>query len=210
MTVPTADLAAIGLGDLLGLLRTADLRRGEILDSTGSTAVVQVETGEVVSGDRLDALAAVDRWNRVDTARATTGYVLEIAEAAFPTCIAHRTEDIVGTPEATFDGRRFAMTLVGAQSAIGAVLGRFEGVGLTQSLERLGRYEASDRSLDALTARQREVLETAFRVGYFEVPREASAADVAAELDIGQSTVVEHLRRAERNLLAGQFDPSVA
>jgi predicted DNA binding protein len=37
-------------------------------------------------------------------------------------------------------------------------------------------------------------------MGYFEVPRQASADDIAAELDIAQSTLSERLRLAENQL----------
>lgn len=44
-----------------------------------------------------------------------------------------------------------------------------------------------------LTDRQIEVLHTAYRMGYFHRSREANAAEIAAELEIDQSTFREHL-----------------
>ena len=44
-------------------------------------------------------------------------------------------------------------------------------------------------------------------MGYYEVPREASTADIAAEIDVDPSTVTEHLQRAERNLLSHHLSP---
>lgn len=52
-----------------------------------------------------------------------------------------------------------------------------------------------------LTERQREVLQTAHRMGYFDYPRGANAGEVAAELDIGTSTFTEHLNAAQSKLL---------
>lgn len=52
-----------------------------------------------------------------------------------------------------------------------------------------------------LTERQREVLNTAIRAGYFEVPQECSLATVAAALDVDKSTVSVVLRRAEATLV---------
>jgi hypothetical protein len=52
-----------------------------------------------------------------------------------------------------------------------------------------------------LTPRQREVLETAFEMGYFERPRRANATEVAETLGIGPSTFREHLAAAETKLL---------
>ncbi|ADD07449.1 HTH-10 family transcription regulator (plasmid) [Natrialba magadii ATCC 43099] len=53
-----------------------------------------------------------------------------------------------------------------------------------------------------LTDRQQEVLETAYRMGYFERPKGANATEVATELDITQSTVTEHLSAAQRKIFA--------
>lgn len=55
---------------------------------------------------------------------------------------------------------------------------------------------------------QREILLLAARRGYFEVPRQASLADLAGELDISSQAASERLRRGldsvvERTLLAG-------
>jgi predicted DNA binding protein len=54
---------------------------------------------------------------------------------------------------------------------------------------------------DRLTARQREVLATAYEMGYFDHPKRANAGEVAAVLDISQSTFAEHLAAAQRKLV---------
>jgi len=53
-----------------------------------------------------------------------------------------------------------------------------------------------------LTEPQWEVLELGYREGYFEVPRDASMEDIAAELDISAQAVSERLRRGHRTLIA--------
>lgn len=53
---------------------------------------------------------------------------------------------------------------------------------------------------DLLTDRQREVLETALRMGYLAVPRECTLAEVAGELGADKSTVSGVLRRAQARL----------
>jgi predicted DNA binding protein len=67
-----------------------------------------------------------------------------------------------------------------------------------------GGGDGADRSVvdwSHLTDRQREVLRTAHRMGYFEYPRRANATAVADELDIGLSTFTEHLAAAQGTLL---------
>jgi predicted DNA binding protein len=56
--------------------------------------------------------------------------------------------------------------------------------------------------LDALTDRQHEVLEAAYRAGYYAWPRESTAGEVAASLDLTRPTLHGHLRKAENALLS--------
>jgi len=55
-----------------------------------------------------------------------------------------------------------------------------------------------------LTERQRECVTAALRLGYFEVPRGATLAEVAEELDVDTSTASETIRRAVARVM-GQF-----
>ncbi len=57
----------------------------------------------------------------------------------------------------------------------------------------------------ALTERQTEVLRTAYRLGYFEYRGGANASQVAAALDITDSTFAEHLSKAQSRLLEEVF-----
>lgn len=65
-------------------------------------------------------------------------------------------------------------------------------------IEQLTEYVPDVPDLRAdLTTRQREVLETAVEIGYYDDPRRATVADIATELGISQATVSEHLRKLE-------------
>jgi len=73
------------------------------------------------------------------------------------------------------------------------------------------REPAGEPAFDAttvgqLTDRQLAALETAYRAGYFEDPRESTAEEVAAALDITSPTLHQHLQAAHRKLLGGVFD----
>lgn len=59
------------------------------------------------------------------------------------------------------------------------------------------RYSAYDR----LSPRQRRALDAAHDLGYYDVPRRATHADVAEELGCSKSTASEHLRKAEAHLV---------
>lgn len=57
--------------------------------------------------------------------------------------------------------------------------------------------------LDGLTSKQRGALLGAYGLGYYDVPRRVSSEQVARRMRIDKSTLVEHLRKAERKVLAG-------
>lgn len=60
-----------------------------------------------------------------------------------------------------------------------------------------------------LTESQLELLETAYRMGYFEVPQRATSEDVAAELGISQPSFSEQLRRTESSMFGLLFGESI-
>jgi len=59
---------------------------------------------------------------------------------------------------------------------------------------------------DQLTDRQREVLQTAYLSGYFEMPRVSNGQEVTELLGVSQPTFSEHLRAAERTLCEVLFE----
>lgn len=54
---------------------------------------------------------------------------------------------------------------------------------------------------DKLSNRQREVFELACQHNYYAWPRETTTRELAEELDISKTTLLEHLRKAEAKLL---------
>ena len=81
------------------------------------------------------------------------------------------------------------------------MLADLQAAGQNITLEKLRDYRIQETPLDALTDRQHEVLDVAYELGYYDVPRKSSTAEVAADLGVDDSTVAEHLQRAEHNLL---------
>ena len=65
-------------------------------------------------------------------------------------------------------------------------------------------------SLESLTDRQRDVLEAAYRSGYFRWPRDVTAEEVAESLGISSPTLHKHLRRAEERLFEELLDPDAS
>ncbi|WP_338728423.1 helix-turn-helix domain-containing protein [Haladaptatus sp. DJG-WS-42] len=66
---------------------------------------------------------------------------------------------------------------------------------------RLGRLTPVDDTTSSLSTRQEEVIRAAIEQGYFDWPRRIDAKTLAAQLDITHTTLLEHLRKAEKKLL---------
>jgi hypothetical protein len=61
---------------------------------------------------------------------------------------------------------------------------------------------SADSPLYALTEKQRRILISAFGLGYYKIPRRISFVKLAQHLNLGSSTVNEHLRKAESRLIS--------
>jgi hypothetical protein len=60
--------------------------------------------------------------------------------------------------------------------------------------------------LNNLTEKQREALIDAYKLGYYDIPRKINSDQLAEQLGIANSTLVEHLRKAERCLVMGVLE----
>lgn len=205
VSINETDFEALGIEDLAALCRDAGLLDFEELACRGEGAIVQVEVERRMDEDRLETLKYVEGWEYVGTSNGVYTYLVEFVVPALSERITEFTDELVGNcvPEMSPDGN--TISLVGPQEAIRGTIETYERAGVSPELRKLTTYEGGKKSLDVLTERQREIIRTAYEMGYYEVPREATNGDIAAELRIDPSTVTEHLQRAERNLLAQYF-----
>lgn len=201
ITLEDVDFAAMGIAELVALGRQAGILDFEELACHGNGAVVQSEVKSRYDEDRLSALEYVEEWEHVTETNNGHLYVISFTAPALSEEQADRAGDLLGPCDTEIDEDRATLSVVGPQSTIAETIRGYESAGATPELERLGRYRGGHNPVDQLTDRQREVIETAFEMGFYDVPRNVSTKAVAAELDLDPSTVSEHLQRAERNLL---------
>ncbi|MEY7850559.1 helix-turn-helix domain-containing protein [Natrarchaeobius sp. A-rgal3] len=97
--------------------------------------------------------------------------------------------------------------------ALQSIIGELTRLCSNLDVQRLlqSQQDGGDRNLvfvdrSALTDRQREVLETAHRMGYFDHPKRANAGEVAEELEITGTTFAEHVAAAQTKLLNAILD----
>ncbi|QCC49355.1 helix-turn-helix domain-containing protein [Halobellus limi] len=201
VSITDGDLSEMGIEKLFSLSQEAGLRNFEELACRGRGAVIQVELETRCDETALDELEYVNKWNHVAERDDSHVYVISFTAPDLPESLEETAGDLVGTCDPDVDERGATMSLVGPHKAVSGQLNEYEDAGISPTLQRIGGYDGPDYPLDDLTARQREVIQTAWEMGYYEVPKAVSAKEIATELELDSSTVNEHLQRAERNLL---------
>nr|WP_254862964.1 helix-turn-helix domain-containing protein [Halovivax gelatinilyticus] len=120
-------------------------------------------------------------------------------------CPVHRYVAVDGGLTLVFHAESFEQL----QNVMAELRDRFPSVDVQRLLQPPLEASEDDQvfvNRGALTGRQREVLQLAYERGYFERPKRINATELAAELDISQSTVTEHLVTAQRKLFDDIFD----
>ena len=107
-----------------------------------------------------------------------------------------------GPPE-FLDVDRMKVQFLCRDEEVPRILDFYEKTKLPHRLVEISSLQsASESDLSRLTAKQRQALLTAYSLGYYDVPRKTSSEELAKRLKLGTSTYAEHLRKAERALLA--------
>ena len=110
---------------------------------------------------------------------------------------------LMARPPDFLDVDRMRVEMIGKEDEVKKLLhytnkwgdNSFKILGLT-SIDTKG-----ESLLSKLTLRQRQMLLTAYALGYYDVPRRISSDDLSRHLNVDKSTIVEHLRKAERKLI---------
>jgi predicted DNA binding protein len=129
---------------------------------------------------------------------------------SFDPCVVHELVDAGFMIESlTYEGGTAVLTgaVVGHEVLQGVMETAGETVGV--QLKRVYALRAEDEVPVAtqwdLTPRQETTLRTALEMGYFTVPRGATAIEVAETLEISKSAFIERLHRAQHALFSQLF-----
>ncbi len=104
------------------------------------------------------------------------------------------------------DGK-IKISFLGSEKQVKNFMEKIDELGIRYRVVLLADANFSPISpLNRLTEKQREVLMAAYRLGYYDIPRKITSEELAKRLGIVDSTVVEHLRKAELRLMAQLFE----
>ena len=152
----------------------ADVRHCEVFGTDEGYAYVHVDATEIVQ-----QLLAVEREHEV-----LISTPIEFTETEWG------------------EGEELRVTLLGDDRTLQRVVANAPDA-VDVSLEETGDYQPDlDEVAALLTDRQRDILETAVELGYYEVPRETTHTDIADELGVATGTVTEHLQKVESKVLS--------
>ena len=112
--------------------------------------------------------------------------------------------DIIYTPPSYQSLDRIVLSFIGEQKSLLAFVDMVKAAGIgeiTNMSFKRAAYQRKDL-LSVLTDRQREVMVAAYRFGYYDLPKKVSSTRLAERVGLSKPTMLEHLRKAERRLLA--------
>ncbi|WP_436923283.1 helix-turn-helix domain-containing protein [Halosimplex amylolyticum] len=199
------------------MMEGSEVTRADLLIWGPTEAVTTLTWFDAGRSEVADVLAAVDSTTRTHLVAADGGTYAFVRQTAYelpdPVLDLVAASRVVFVPPVRFEEDGVVrFDAVGESEAIGGFYADLAELFPTE-LVRVREFRQWPAPA-ALTDRRREALEVAVAVGYYDVPRSGSVADVAAELDCARSTAGELLRRAESTVLtafAGEPDrPSSA
>ncbi|WP_435177750.1 helix-turn-helix domain-containing protein [Halorussus sp. AFM4] len=180
--------------------RPPQLRRDE-------NALLRFSVGE--GADELGAVLDADERIRYLHASRTDSRTNFRCLSKHP-CVVHELTDagfMAETLQYRGDTERHTGAVVGHDVLRGVLAAAAETVGV--SLERVFPLGSEDDEAVAqrwdVTPAQEAALRTALEMGYFEVPREVTAREVADELGISKSAFLERLHRGQATLFGQVF-----
>lgn len=96
--------------------------------------------------------------------------------------------------------------LATTRSQLAAFRAELEAAGIPYDVERI--ETEPDEPVALLTGRQREVVEAAIEAGYYDVPRECTLTELAADIGVDKSVASRLLHRAESRVMQAEFEIS--
>ena len=112
---------------------------------------------------------------------------------------------LVTRPPDFLDVDRMKIEVVGRETDVKKILQNASRWSNTYKILGLTSIDKKEEPLlSKLSSKQRQALLTAFALGYYDVPRKISSEELLSRhLNADKSTIVEHLRKAEKKLIDG-------
>ncbi|MBU7039050.1 MAG: helix-turn-helix domain-containing protein [Theionarchaea archaeon] len=98
--------------------------------------------------------------------------------------------------------KKIVFSIISDSQTLRKMLQVFKAMKIIKSLSFHKATFSKYNVLSCLTERQKEVMLTAHKNGYYNVPRDITAEELSEKLGISKATTVEHLRKAENRIIS--------
>jgi predicted DNA binding protein len=197
------------------LLDSPDVAEAQAIDwnrghSGTSTHLYAVDGDDETFGDLAAETAGVVSVERARTDGAVGYVLLEVRDDEVPLFggaarAVDRSGLVVRRPLVYREGRISAQ-IVGDPAVLQATLDEAPDA-VSVAVDEIRTFPGPQvNPATVLSSRQREAVEAALELGYYETPRGATHEDVAAELGCAPNTASQHLQKAEAKLVGAQLD----
>ncbi|WP_179264491.1 helix-turn-helix domain-containing protein [Natrinema halophilum] len=182
------------------IMRGTSITRAELLmwsPTADATALFWCDGDRTATESAIAGIDSILRSSFVEDSDGTYTFLQQDDYEFSPTVLDTIAESqvIFLPPVVFFDTGTVQFEAVGEATSLSTFHEELSTLG-DLTIEHVHDFERT-HSPSHLTARQRAALEAAVSVGYYEVPRDGTVADVASVLDCSTSTAGELIRKAE-------------
>lgn len=164
--------------------------------------------------DRLGTIPAV-KWSdttRIDEGRFNALLLLESDPSVLLRDVfgALTREQLIAAKPVVYRDRQIHAHIVGNEATLQTTIEEMPA-DVALDIVKFGEFDRRrDAPMSALSERQRTALLTAFDLGYYEQPRQATHEDVAERIGCAPNTASEHLQKAESTIIEAVLEASRA
>ncbi|MGD2246990.1 MAG: helix-turn-helix domain-containing protein [Candidatus Methanofastidiosia archaeon] len=172
---------------------------------------------KVKNGVTLEDVALPDGWNILNVLKKTNNTYTCLVKVEYRS-IAHILQsnrgvnikknlqlfggDIIFDLPYILSKEKFVFAFIADNKKIKKFLDHINMLGNIKSISFQPATFADNNILSCLTDRQKEVITTAKKSGYYDLPRKISTEELSKNLGISRATTIEHLRKAENRIIS--------
>lgn len=170
-------------------------------EGSGGQSVVQIDTADGTTGtDLVDKIRAIEPKCRVQLTSAGPGRFIGTVEAN--TCVVCKlvadTGCFLDSAASVSDGTVQWNILAPNAAALKSLHDKVTHLGCSVELKKISVLRTSSE----LTRAQERVLQMAYNLGYFDIPKKIDLARLAKNLEVSKATLDIMIRRAQRKIIA--------
>ena len=163
-----------------------------------------------IEGDREQIETRLDATSEISTYDITPISPSQFYLRIYPLPIAltrelfelYETEDLIIIHPIVYKDGAAHISLLGESAELQEAARRFSS-GLDVTIEQVSDFlPRPETAVSHLSARQKETLEIAFELGYYEYPRKTTHKEIAHEMGCAANTVSVHLQKAEAKVIS--------